>query len=383
MAPTYENVIETYDLQAGGEQIKEAVADVITNVAPRVTPFFTLCGKGPTARNRYNEWEEETLEDPQDNAQPESKRFDPSTRPQPNRIGNYTQISDKEISVSGTAQAVDVRGKKSELGHQLVNAGIELRRDMEFGLTSRFAATPGTGNNGGNDGTVRRSCGLPLWLRRVASGYDTTGAANKTIDGEVVGSLRPTMSQTGGGANELGFHGYVNGTGTVGDARALTVTALLDLVEELHDESEKEMWYVLLLPKLKRKLTAAMLTNANVVAPAQRQQQGKVGKGKFSSRGVTMSGAVRVYETDFGDLHFITDRYMGNGAGATKRDVPVIDDSMFDISYVKGRRFMQETPGKVGDSKERGIRTEYMLRCRSDRTSANLAGINPALEVTA
>ena len=47
------------------------------------------------------------------------------------RVGNRTQIQGKTVHISGTLDAVDKAGRKTETAYQLAKAGQELKRDME------------------------------------------------------------------------------------------------------------------------------------------------------------------------------------------------------------------------------------------------------------
>ena len=50
------------------------------------------------------------------------------------RLGNYTQINGKTISVSGTRRAIDQAGVADEYAYQLKKRGTEMRRDVERDL---------------------------------------------------------------------------------------------------------------------------------------------------------------------------------------------------------------------------------------------------------
>ncbi len=46
------------------------------------------------------------------------------------RIGNFTQIVGKTVQISGTLEAVDKAGRKSEKAYQLAKASAEIKRDI-------------------------------------------------------------------------------------------------------------------------------------------------------------------------------------------------------------------------------------------------------------
>jgi hypothetical protein len=65
------------------------------------------------------------------------------------RLGNYTQIVQKTIQVSGTLEAVNKAGRRSERAYQLAKASAELKRDMETIITAN------QGRDAGSSSTAR------------------------------------------------------------------------------------------------------------------------------------------------------------------------------------------------------------------------------------
>jgi hypothetical protein len=65
------------------------------------------------------------------------------------RIGNYTQIVGKTIRVSGTLEAVDKAGRKSEKAYNMAKAAAEMKRDIETIITAN------QGQSAGNATTAR------------------------------------------------------------------------------------------------------------------------------------------------------------------------------------------------------------------------------------
>ena len=55
------------------------------------------------------------------------------------RVGNRTQIQGKTVHISGTLDAVDKAGRKTETAYQLAKAGQELKRDMEKTILGNVA----------------------------------------------------------------------------------------------------------------------------------------------------------------------------------------------------------------------------------------------------
>jgi malonyl CoA-acyl carrier protein transacylase len=59
------------------------------------------------------------------------------------QLTNYTQISRKTVVISGTVEAVNKAGRKSELAYQLAKRAAELKRDMETIMLANQAASAG------------------------------------------------------------------------------------------------------------------------------------------------------------------------------------------------------------------------------------------------
>ena len=80
------NTIDTYD-QVG---IREDLSDVIHNVDPDETPFYSACAKAK-ATQTYHEWQTDTLRGSQSNAHIEGDDTAAEARTATARLGNYTQ----------------------------------------------------------------------------------------------------------------------------------------------------------------------------------------------------------------------------------------------------------------------------------------------------
>src|SRR5574340_1159590 len=85
-----------------GKGIRENLADVIYNISPIDTPFMNNIGR-ETASNTYYEWQTDALNAPDTaNAAIEGGDAPTASASPTTRLGNYTQISTKNVTVSGT-----------------------------------------------------------------------------------------------------------------------------------------------------------------------------------------------------------------------------------------------------------------------------------------
>ena len=114
----------------GAIGIREDLSNIIYNISPEDTPFMSGIGKS-SCDNTYFEWQIDGLSDPTDNRQIEGDDATALAVVEPDRVGNYTQISSKVVQSSGTAEAVDFAGRKSTQAYQMAKRAKELKLDME------------------------------------------------------------------------------------------------------------------------------------------------------------------------------------------------------------------------------------------------------------
>ena len=81
------NTFDSYDAVG----IREDLSDMIHNISPEETPFYTACSKAKAA-NTYHEWQTDALRSSADNAHIEGDDTVTENRAATVRLGNYTQI---------------------------------------------------------------------------------------------------------------------------------------------------------------------------------------------------------------------------------------------------------------------------------------------------
>ncbi len=105
---------------------REDLIDVIYNISPTETPFMSSIGK-TKATAVYHEWQTDSLDAATTaNAAVEGADASDATLSPTTRLGNYTQILQKTIKVSGTLDTVNKAGRKSEKAYQLAKASQEI-----------------------------------------------------------------------------------------------------------------------------------------------------------------------------------------------------------------------------------------------------------------
>ena len=99
--------------------IREDLSDVIYNIAPLDTPFFSGCAKAK-ADNTFFEWQTDTIAAGSANRQIEGDdAIAAAARALPTRVGNYCQISYYVVQTSGTDDAVNYAGHGKHQAYQL------------------------------------------------------------------------------------------------------------------------------------------------------------------------------------------------------------------------------------------------------------------------
>lgn len=117
---------------------REDLADVIFNIDPTEVPIVSASGRG-TVSAVLSDWQIDNLATAvTDNQHLEGDNITSFDTASPTtRVGNYTQISRKEALVSGTQEAVNKAGRRSEIAYQMIKRGLEIRRDLETMVTDR------------------------------------------------------------------------------------------------------------------------------------------------------------------------------------------------------------------------------------------------------
>jgi len=152
-----------------GKGIAESFEDIIFDISPEDTPLLSMA-KRMTAGQTYHQWQTDALAAATTNAAVEGDDASYATLAATTVLGNYTQISRKTVQISNTYDVVRKYGRKSEVAYQLMKAGKELKRDMEYAIVRNQASSAG------GAGTARTSAGIESWIvNRVIATGSTSG----------------------------------------------------------------------------------------------------------------------------------------------------------------------------------------------------------------
>lgn len=140
-----------------GKGIAESFADVIFDISPEETPLLSMA-KRTSAGQTYHQWQTDSLAAAAANAQLEGDDASFATLAATTVLGNYCQIARKTVQISGTYEVVKKYGRKSQKAYNLMKAGKELKRDIDYALTRNQASRAGSA------GTARLSAGMESWI---------------------------------------------------------------------------------------------------------------------------------------------------------------------------------------------------------------------------
>jgi hypothetical protein len=303
---------------------REDLTDVIYDISPTETPFMSSIGK-TKATAVYHEWQTDSLAAATTaNAAVEGADASDATLSPTTRLGNYTQILQKTIKVSGTLDAVNKAGRKSEKAYQLAKASQELKRDLETILLSNQGRDAGSSNSG-----ARKMGSLLSWIKTNSS------------------------AQTNGGdPTTIGVSAR-----TDGNTRTFTEALLKEVVAEV--------------------FVSGGSPSVLMVGAAGKQKVSSfagIGETRFNVTGAkpsTIIGAADVYVSDFGNMAVVPNRFMRT------RDALILDPEYAAIAYL--RPFMTNELAKAGDSDKTQVLVECTLEVKNEAAHGIVADLNMAL----
>lgn len=303
---------------------REDLTDVIYNISPTETPFMSSIGK-TKATAVYHEWQTDSLAAATTaNAAVEGADASDATLSPTTRLGNYTQILQKTIKVSGTLDAVNKAGRKSEKAYQLAKASQELKRDLETILLSNQGRDAGSSNS-----SARKMGSLLSWIKTNSS------------------------AQTNGGdPTTIGVS-----TRTDGNTRTFTEALLKEVVAEV--------------------FVSGGSPTVLMVGAAGKQKVSSfagIGETRFNVTGAkpsTIIGAADIYVSDFGNMSVVPNRFMRT------RDALILDPEYAAIAYL--RPFMTNELAKAGDSDKTQVLVECTLEVKNEAAHGIIADLNMAL----
>ena len=304
---------------------REDLSDVIYSISPTDTPFMSSIGKGKATATNH-EWQTDALASATlSNFAVEGDTASDATLGVTTRAGNKTQISQKTVKISGTLEAVDKAGRKSEKAYQLAKASAEIKRDMETTLLSNQISTNGSSSS------ARKLGGLQAWLATNGD-FGTNGVAGAS-----------------------GTTARTNGTN-----RTFDETILKTVVKEVYTAGGNPK--VLMVNPAHKQLvsTFAGIAAQRFMAP--------------SDAPTTIIGAADVYLSDFGTISVVPNRFMSSTNNCDETAF-VLDTDMAAVAYL--RPFQTNELAKTGDAEVTQLLVEYTLQVNNEAAHGIVADITP------
>ena len=305
------NTFDSYDAVG----IREDLSDVIYNVSPEETPFYSKSGK-TTARNTFTEWQTDSLRASAANAHIEGDATAAEARTATSRLGNYTQIFKNAVVVPDTDEGLNKAGRAKEVAYQTLKIAKEQKLDIEKALFDNNARAAGSST------AARELAGAPVWL--------TTN----------------TVAGSGGAdANGTGSNARTDGT------QAAFSQANFDTVMQ-------SIWVA--------------GGNPDTVYLSAFQMNVALGfTGNNNQRSAVQAGdekvikSLAVYVTPWGSVEFMPSRENRS------RDVFIMQDNMWEVAVLRGTKNV--ALAKTGDNTTRQVVTELTLCAKNEKANGIIA----------
>ena len=307
------NTFDSYDAVG----IREDLSDIIYDVSPEQTPFYSKCKK-VKATNALHEWQTDALRAAAANAHIEGDATAGEARSATTRLGNYTQIFKNAVVVPDTDEGLDKAGRAKEVAYQTLKIAKEQKLDIEKALFDNNARAAG------NSTTARELAGAPAWITT-----NTDHGANEGAD--------PT------------------GDGT--DARTDETTTLIAFSQARFDGVMQSIWEEGGKPDTV--YLSAFQMNVALGFTGNNNQRSAVQAG--DERVVK---SLAVYVTPWGSVEFMPSRENRS------RDVFIMQDDMWEVAVLRPTKNIELA--KTGDSTKRLLNCELTLVLENEDASGIL-----------
>ena len=306
------NTFDSYDAVG----IREDLQDVIYDISPEETPFYSACQK-VKATNTFHEWQTDALRASAANKHIEGDATTAEARSATSRLGNYTQIFKNAVVVPDTDEGLKKAGRAAEIAYQTLKIAKEQKLDIEKALFDNNARVAG------NSTTARELAGAPSWIFTNVDLQSGNSGANPTGDG--------TDARTD------------DGTPT-----AFSQTKFDDVMQSIWEQGGKpDVCY----------LSAFQMSKALGFVGNNNQRN--------TTESSRVSNNVDVYMTPWGSVEFVPCRENRS------RDVFIMQSDMWAVGVLRPTKNV--ALAKSGDNTTRQVVTELTLVCKNEKASGIIA----------
>ena len=331
------------------KSLREDLANWISNISRDMTPFVSSIGKAK-ATQTLHEWSTDTLDAPTLQAKPEGSVFSEEGGPVVKRIGNRTQIFSKGIVVTGTLEAADKAGRKSEFKYQSAKRGKEMMRDLEKVLVSAQMSTASATGSGRVVAGSRlmggyrsyAAVGVTPAVSLTAATGDFAKITNSTGDGSDVASAANRNAADSGA-----------GTGTLADA-AFTLDNVNEVLRQIAGETSATPSTIML--STVNKVAFSDLVNT----PSLNVRRNIDEKGKLRQ-------SIDWYESDFGLVKLVPNYIMDD------TELFVYDPSLMSVASFRPVHFRDIN--EVGDAMRSYMVMETTFEAKSPTGNGVIFGV--------
>ena len=307
------NTFDSYDAKG----LKEDLEDVIYDVSPEETPFYTACAK-VKATNTLHEWQTDTLRASAVNAHIEGDDTVAEARSATTRLQNYSQIFKNAVVIAATEDTLDKAGRAKEMAYQVMKIAKEQKLDIEKALFANQARVVGSAT------AARKLAGAPAWMTSNVNFVSASSGANPNGTG--------TNARTDSGA-----------------PTAFTQAKFDDVMQDIWSSGGKPD--TVYLSSFQMNVALGFTGNNNQRSAVQAGDE-KVIK------------SLAVYVTPWGTVEFKPSRENRS------RDIFIMQDDMWSCGMLRGTK--NQALAKTGDNEKRQVVTELTLICRNEKASGGI-----------
>ena len=305
------NTFDSYDSVG----IREDLSNVIYNVSPEETPFYSKAKK-TSAKNTLVEWQTDSLRASAANAHIEGDATAGEARSATTRLGNYSQIFKNAVVVPDTDEGLDKAGRAKEIAYQTLKIAKEQKLDIEKALFENNARVAGSSS------AARELAGAPAWL--ITNTDFGSGGADATGDG--------TDARTDG-------------------TQAAFSQARFDgVMQSIWEEGGKPDTVYLSAFQMNKALGFTGNNNQRSAVQAGDERVIK---------------SLAVYVTPWGTVEFMPSRENRS------RDVFIMQDNMWEVAVLRPTKNV--ALAKTGDNTTRQVVTELTLCAKNEKANGMIA----------
>lgn len=314
-----------------GKGLREDLENAIYMISPEATPLQSMIGRVPVTQTLH-EWQTETLATVDTaNAQIQGVNYTEFATQAPTvRVGNYSQILNKLISVSRTLNVVSKAGRASETAKQTLKKTKEIKRDLEAIILNNIAGSAG------NASTAAKMATMGAWIK-TNTNISSTSSGDPVYTSGVPAAAR-----------------------TDGTARALSETLFKDVLQQCATEGA-EPKFAMFGPVNKQNASKF----AGIATKTQTFDTSKVAP-------MPIIGASDIYISDWGRLSFVFNRFQRD------RDAWVLDPEFLALGFLTP--FMIEELAKTGDATNSAIVGEVTLVVKNESAHGLVADLDTVIQ---